>query len=363
MRTTLALALGAVGSLALARPALAQGIDRSTPPGRSTTSGSTSPSSPRAFLPPSVSLAGGGCGDNMLVNGDFELNGALGCDFNLGNDQFDLEMSACHAFGFGEIDVMKDALGCAYGPPPVSGVTKLGIASHGDVNSDAFAFDLTAPILPYVRYRLLFHAVAETTFTPDPGTLEIGVSNDPGSFGILIGGVIPSIGVWSPWAAEIGFSEQYRYLTVRAGPGTNCWIHTDAWALTPICDRSAGTGIYGTGWPGTLGVPAIWATDNPRLCTPISIGIGNSRGTLTQGVLMLGLSQIDVPTALGGRLMVGPSTVVPIQIPKDGASLPVCIPCDAALCGLDVFLQALENDPGASLGVSFTLGLWLGLGS
>ena len=38
------------------------------------------------------------------------------------------------------------------------------------------------------------------------------------------------------------------------------------------------------------------------------------------------------------------------------------IPFDAALCGLEIDLQGIELDPGASKGVAFTSGLQLMIG-
>lgn len=364
MRTTLALSLTIVASFAHARPAVAQGRDLTTPPGLSFESHATSPTSPQGFLQPDLSFASGGCSANMLVNGDFELNGAAGCDFNLTNDLFDQEMLALHAFGgASEIDVMKAPDGCGYGPPPLSGITKLGLHARGDGSTDALSFQLTATLVPAIRYRLHFYIAAETTFDPDPGTIEIGASNDPGDFGILLTPVTPTVGVWSGWQLDFILASEYRYLTVREGPGSKAWGHIDNWVLMPVCDAPAGFGTYGNGWPGTNGIPQLLTSDYPRLCTPISIFVGNSRGANTQAALMLGFTQVDLPTALGGRLLVAPSSVVVIQIPPGGASLPVCAPCDGALCGLLVFLQAIENDPGASQGASFTPGLLLALGS
>jgi hypothetical protein len=49
-------------------------------------------------------------------------------------------------------------------------------------------------------------------------------------------------------------------------------------------------------------------------------------------------------------------------IPPQGLDLSGPITQDPALCGASVFLQVLEDDPGASQGLSFTPGLELVLG-
>jgi hypothetical protein len=52
-----------------------------------------------------------------------------------------------------------------------------------------------------------------------------------------------------------------------------------------------------------------------------------------------------------------------VTLPPSGLALPVTLPCGYDLAGSSFFLQALETDPGASRGVSFTEGLELTLGS
>jgi hypothetical protein len=119
---------------------------------------------------------------------------------------------------------------------------------------------------------------------------------------------------------------------------------------------------YGTGWPGTLGIPSLTASAPPRLASTITIDVGNSRGATTPGLLLLGASAASTPTSLGGTLLVLPAVLVPITIPAPGASLPASIPDDPALCGVAFYAQVLEQDPGASRDVSFTAGLQLVLG-
>jgi hypothetical protein len=47
--------------------------------------------------------------------------------------------------------------------------------------------------------------------------------------------------------------------------------------------------------------------------------------------------------------------------PASGLMVPADLPCDSALCGAKLDLQAVETDAGASRGVSFTRGLELTL--
>jgi hypothetical protein len=116
---------------------------------------------------------------------------------------------------------------------------------------------------------------------------------------------------------------------------------------------------YGSGWPGTLGVPSLMASGPPVLCTPITIAIGNSSGATTAAVLLVGFQPASIPTAFSGTLLVLPTFVLPFTLPASGASVPYSVLCGDEFCGLALFLQVLEVDPGASGGVSFTQGLEL----
>jgi hypothetical protein len=149
----------------------------------------------------------------------------------------------------------------------------------------------------------------------------------------------------------------------------------DAWGEMYICDSSGGelfkivpkTPIaswtnYGTGWPGTNGVPGLTLSADPEICFTISLVIGNSLGATTPAVLPIGASAATIPTIYGGTLLVLPMLFEPAIIPAGGATVPVVVPCDPALSGRSFFMQALEMDPGASNGVSFSEGLQMVLG-
>jgi hypothetical protein len=51
-----------------------------------------------------------------------------------------------------------------------------------------------------------------------------------------------------------------------------------------------------------------------------------------------------------------------VVVPVDGFDLATSLPPDERLAALDFYLQALELDPGAVHGVSFTAGLELRCG-
>lgn len=118
---------------------------------------------------------------------------------------------------------------------------------------------------------------------------------------------------------------------------------------------------YGDGWPGTHGIPALTASAPPIVGSQITVDLENSLGASTVALLFVGLAEDDEATNLGGTLLVDPLLRLLLLLPASGVSLPFDIN-DPALCGVEVFVQALEDDIGASKGVSFTRGLELDLG-
>ncbi|MFO0985424.1 MAG: hypothetical protein U1E76_27445 [Planctomycetota bacterium] len=120
---------------------------------------------------------------------------------------------------------------------------------------------------------------------------------------------------------------------------------------------------YGSGWPGTNGVPSLTLGGDPVLCTAATLDLENSLGADTIAVLVFVLTRTEQPTIYDGHLLVVPTLVFLLAVPASGLSLGGDLPCDLILCGDSEYLQALEVDAGASKGVSFTPGLQLVLGS
>src|SRR5262245_60358083 len=86
-------------------------------------------------------------GQNLVLNGDFENNGANSSQYNLSNASFNLLLNSATAFGTGdEIDLMTTD--SPYGLPPESGLWKAAIHKSGYPyygNDDAFSFTLSSP--------------------------------------------------------------------------------------------------------------------------------------------------------------------------------------------------------------------------
>jgi len=128
------------------------------------------------------------------------------------------------------------------------------------------------------------------------------------------------------------------------------------------CSTPAAWSNYGSGFPGTLGVPALTSEEDPALGATVTVDVADSLGAPTVGLLFLGFAQQSLHSAWGGDLLVVPTLVVPLALSGGTESLTGTIPFDPQLCGVAVDLQVIESDPGAARGVSFTPGLEIVLG-
>lgn len=148
----------------------------------------------------------------------------------------------------------------------------------------------------------------------------------------------------------IGMPGDYWISDIRG----SAWVY---WVFTDKCVD------YGAGHDGTLGVPDCDCIDGADVGGRAQVFISNSLGARTPAILFVGLEAIDVPTNKEGHLLVGDLLfTLPLSIDTAGIYLDGDIPDDPDLGGLSIFLQAIELDPGASKGISFTAGLEMAIG-
>jgi Tol biopolymer transport system component len=129
-----------------------------------------------------------------------------------------------------------------------------------------------------------------------------------------------------------------------------------------VNETQASWSNYGAGWPGTLGEPTLVATAVPKFGSTIDLVASNSAGIDTMAYALFGFASASIPTNRGGTLLVDPFAVALVSVPVAGWQVPVGIPFDVNLCGLIGYAQLIEQDAGASDGLSFTAGLELVLG-
>jgi hypothetical protein len=119
---------------------------------------------------------------------------------------------------------------------------------------------------------------------------------------------------------------------------------------------------YGSGFPGSNGVPALGASRAPTLARALDLTLSNSFGQATSGLFVVGFQSLQMTASFGGDLLVDPGLILPLNIGPGGTTLSGSIPDDELLAGRTLYLQAFEFDPGAAKGVSSTDGLELLLG-
>ncbi len=132
------------------------------------------------------------------------------------------------------------------------------------------------------------------------------------------------------------------------------------WVVNGLCEASWSN--YGIGFPGTLGIPSLTAQGDPVLGTTLNVYVGNSATTATIAAILVGTQPTSVPMGKGGDLLVVPLITFLIPLPVGGTTLAEDIDNDAALCGLEFFVQSLVADRGAAKRQSASAGLKLVLG-
>ncbi|MBI4879533.1 MAG: hypothetical protein HY812_07735 [Planctomycetes bacterium] len=205
---------------------------------------------------------------------------------------------------------------------------------------------MAADFDPATGNILLSAPSSRTLLEVDPATGQILSATD----------VSPWVGNSGPTSLSFNADGSYLFLG-------NAYSHApNRMRVLKRC-LPASWSVYGQGYPGTLGVPAISASSAPVIGTSTSVQIGNSAGVNTMALVIAGGSQVLVPGGWGGSLLVAPQAMAALLAPTTGLTLPWVIPPDPSLCGLCVFAQALLADAGAPAGVSNTAGLKLILGN
>jgi Tol biopolymer transport system component len=129
-----------------------------------------------------------------------------------------------------------------------------------------------------------------------------------------------------------------------------------------IADPAAAWTNYGAGFPGTNGIPGLTAASNPQLGTTVTLDVGNSLGTWSAGLLLLGVAPASIPTKYGGTILVDQPFFLPFVVWPAGSSLPLDVPAEPLLAYVSGYLQVVETDAGAASGLPFSPGLALTLG-
>jgi hypothetical protein len=125
---------------------------------------------------------------------------------------------------------------------------------------------------------------------------------------------------------------------------------------------TAGWESFGSGHPGTLGVPSLTASAPPALGTTFGVQFASSTAGAAPAFVLLGDLSGYQPTVWGGVALVKEPLLVPLVIPAGGFSFPYAVPSDTSWIGQSQVLQLVVADPGASAGLAFSPGLRLVFG-
>lgn len=142
---------------------------------------------------------------------------------------------------------------------------------------------------------------------------------------------------------------------VRAGAVWNISLGDCATASwTTYCQGTSGTG----------GEPTIALASDPVLGSSTALLVSNESGAVTFGVVIIGLAPATL-SGLGGTICVLPLPGNFVYFPHfpAGTTLPFTLPNDAAVCGVDLYLQAAYADPAGPTGKVLTKGLYMVPGS
>jgi hypothetical protein len=247
--------------------------------------------------------------------------------------------------------------GSQFGGAPQSLEQNLHIYSGTLPNPGAAQFSLPAPVLSdgFINEFII-------EFTPGNKIINSGPFMVSLEFANANAGMI-----FSPSVVHDGTGCQPGKSAVKAIPGgwsdscslglTGQWVIGVVYRKLVCCSTSATWSNYGTGHPGTFGIPLFTALDNPIIGGTHNLFLSNSSGAPSVALMFIGFAPTAIPGAWGSDLLVVPSTTFTFPLPAAGILLSGPIPADPNLCNVHAYLQVLEADAGASANLSATAGI------
>ena len=175
------------------------------------------------------------CLCQSFINGDFEFNTSVGCDYNLTDSEFNTRISNVTAFGkgysgagyFGEVDIQTS--GCYI--IPQNGNWCLGLQSDTAATSDAITIKLDSSLSLGITYELSFYIYGNTNFSSTTANIEIGESLTDTLFGILIDSITPDTNNWKFVSMTFTATQNSNYISVRTKVGIYGWTQIDNFSI------------------------------------------------------------------------------------------------------------------------------------
>jgi len=150
-----------------------------------------------------------------FLNGDFEINCATDCIWNMENSLFSSCMANTLAFGTGNsVDIQK--IGCGYSNPQHGKYfISLSFIIFNFYRFEAVSMKLSSPLIKGRKYSISYYEQSDTTFNDGIDSLAIGISSTPDSFGAIIYKSLPPINHWIKRTFSFIAPYNADYITVK----------------------------------------------------------------------------------------------------------------------------------------------------
>lgn len=288
------------------------------------------------ILDPAGTVLAAACNNIMM---DCTLTGA-------GPQTYRLRIRDCDSWRTGRYNFSLHRLDTTEGSRDVYYTSPRSIPGTIDSGADVRRYRLTAQASKVVQFVCAWGGIAMAVEVLDASGARVDYFENQTVRNVTL----PASGVYS---VHVRDNELWR----------TGWYSFSLSCLSFPCDGVAAWRNFGSGWPGTGGViPSLRANAPPRLGSQIQIRVGNSSGRATTVVTLGSLSDTNVASPFGGRVLVFLDSILTFPMPAGGLTIPFSIPLDSNLADVAIHLQAVQGDSGASRGISFTPGLTLVLG-
>ena len=173
-----------------------------------------------------------------IVNGDFEINNATDCHWNLTDSTYNILMSNSWSFGNNTesgIDIRKSVCGMLSSPSNIWFVS-LSNNYTDSLQYDALSLELDTNLITGNTYQISYFEYARFGGHNFNISIEIGLSTDSLSFGELIHSSLPNIHVWTHRTFNFIAPNNGKYVTVHNEPldTVGAWNSVDAFQIISL---------------------------------------------------------------------------------------------------------------------------------
>jgi predicted RNA-binding protein with TRAM domain len=199
------------------------------------------------FLCATLILPSWGIAQSFL-NGSFENNSAVGCNYNLSDDNFNLLIEHVTAFGMefnlggyiGECDLQT--FGCFVNP--AEGDWCVGLATEDtEETGDAIALELSSPLTVGETYEVTLQAFGNTEFTDGFAIFEIGETVSDTSFGNMIYINQTTADEWTNYVFTFTATVPATHISARVFANQYAWMQVDDFTISRASSIQVNNGL------------------------------------------------------------------------------------------------------------------------